>query len=66
MSDNKKFPWARFMRMGMGELGLSPNEFWRSTPREIAAAIGPAPPQPLLRQNLISLMELFPDDKQSD
>ncbi len=66
MSNNKKFPWARFMRTGMGELGLSPKEFWRSTPREIAAAIGPAPPQPLLRQNLISLMELFPDDKQSD
>jgi uncharacterized phage protein (TIGR02216 family) len=66
MSGNKRFPWARFMRAGMGELGLSPNEFWRSTPREIARALGPAPPQPMLRQNLLSLMELFPDDHQPD
>jgi uncharacterized phage protein (TIGR02216 family) len=54
------------MRAGMGQLGLSPTEFWRSTPREIAAAVGPAPPQPLLRQNLLSLMELFPDEQQPD
>ena len=54
------------MRAGMGQLGLSPTEFWRSTPLEITAAMGPAPPQPLLRQNLLSLMELFPDEQQPD
>jgi uncharacterized phage protein (TIGR02216 family) len=62
LHEKPKFPWARFMRQGMGELGLSPHEFWRSTPREIARAIGPAPPQPLLRQKLFQLMEEFPDE----
>jgi len=66
MTQSSTFPWARFMRTGMGQLGLSPTEFWRSTPREITAAVGPAPPQPLLRQNLLSLMELFPDEQQPD
>jgi len=45
-------------------LQLVPAEFWRSTPREIARAFGPVPPQPLLRQNLISLMDEFPDEQQ--
>ena len=58
------FPWARMMRVGLGQLHLSPAEFWRSTPREIAAAIGPAPPLPMLRQKLFSLMEQFPDEQQ--
>ena len=49
------------MRFGLGQLHLSPAEFWRSTPRELAAAMG-APPQPMLRQNLLSLMDLFPDE----
>ena len=50
------------MRFGLGTLHLSPKEFWRSTPRELAGAFGSAPPQPLLRQNLKSLMEQFPDE----
>lgn len=51
------------MHFGLGNLRLSPNEFWRCTPRELAGAFGSAPPQPLLRQNLIELMEQFPDDE---
>ncbi len=50
------------MQFGLGTLRLSPTEFWRSTPRELAGAFGPAPPQPLLRQKLFSLMEDFPDE----
>jgi uncharacterized phage protein (TIGR02216 family) len=62
VAEKSKFPWGRLMRFGLGTLHLSPKEFWRSTPRELAGAFGPAPPQPLLRQNLNSLMEQFPDE----
>ena len=50
--------------MGLGTLHLSPIEFWRSTPREIAGAFG-CPPQPttanVLRQSLETMMQEFPD-----
>jgi uncharacterized phage protein (TIGR02216 family) len=55
------FPWARLMQLGLGTLRLSPSEFWRSTPREIAAAFG-TPSQPMLRQKLNEMMERFPDE----
>jgi uncharacterized phage protein (TIGR02216 family) len=54
------FPSGRMMQLGLGTLKLSPSEFWRSTPREIAAAFG-APSQPMLRQKLNEMMERFPD-----
>jgi uncharacterized phage protein (TIGR02216 family) len=66
MSQHPTFPWARMMHVGLGQLHLAPAEFWRSTPREISRAFGPVPPQPLLRQNLLSLMDEFPDEQQSD
>lgn len=56
-----KFPWGQLMKLGMGRLRLSPQEFWRSTLREIASATG-VPPRPLLRQSLNELMENFPDE----
>jgi uncharacterized phage protein (TIGR02216 family) len=60
MTENK-FPWARLMQTGLGTLHLSPSEFWRSSPREIAAAFG-SPPQPkMLRQKLDEMMENYPD-----
>lgn len=49
------------MRLGIGHLRMSPQEFWRSTLREIASATG-VPPRPLLRQTLNDLMENFPDE----
>ncbi len=55
------FPWARLMQLGLGRLKLSPSEFWRSTPREIAAAFGTSS-QPMLRQKLNEMMERFPDE----
>jgi uncharacterized phage protein (TIGR02216 family) len=52
------------MHKGLGLLQLSPTEFWRSTPREIAGAFG-SPPKPInadeLRQNLNAMIERFPD-----
>jgi uncharacterized phage protein (TIGR02216 family) len=49
------------MHLGIGQLHLSPEQFWRSSPREIVSALG-SPPQPkLLRQSLDDLMKEYPD-----
>ncbi len=60
MSGREKFPWARFMELGLGVLRLSPKDFWNATPREIAAALGGAAP-PLPRAGLEDLMKRYPD-----
>ncbi|MFO0992408.1 MAG: rcc01693 family protein [Hyphomicrobiales bacterium] len=60
----ERFPWRRVMETGLGGLGLSPSEFWRSTPRELAMAIAGrfgAPIAPMHRGDLERLMERFPD-----
>lgn len=52
------------MEVGLGLLALSPSEFWRTTPRELAAAIAGrfgAPVVPMQRDDLERLMERFPD-----
>lgn len=56
-----EFPWDQLMKLGLGHLRLSPNEFWRSTLREISSATGVSP-RPLLRQTLNELMEQYPDE----
>lgn len=40
-------------------LGWRPDEFWRATPAELIAALGPGPaaPAPLTRETLQRLME---------
>ena len=59
-----EFLWSELMHKGLGLLHLSPTEFWRSTPREIAGAFG-FPPKPVnaevLRQKLDDMMGVFPD-----
>lgn len=58
------FPWKQAIGFGIGILRLSPDAFWRMTPRELACAIeavnGPMP-QPLDRVALADLMTRFPD-----
>lgn len=51
------------MGLGFGVLRLSPDAFWRMTPRELACAAGAfAPPSPALgRADLAGLMARFPD-----
>jgi uncharacterized phage protein (TIGR02216 family) len=49
------------MQMGLGELRLSPHDFWRATPREIAAAFAAEHVAPLMRAELDGLMQRFPD-----
>ncbi len=60
----RPFPWREAMGFGFGVLRLSPDTFWRMTPRELAHAIravrGDAA-SPLDRRELNSLMQQFPD-----
>jgi uncharacterized phage protein (TIGR02216 family) len=58
------FPWGQAMQFGFGVLHLSPDAFWRMTPRELAHAIaglhGRAP-APIERGDFDALMKKFPD-----
>ena len=50
--------------VGLGVLRLSPDAFWRMTPRELALALRPmagAPHPALGRSGLAELMARFPD-----
>ena len=52
------------MAFGLGMLRLTPDAFWRMTPRELAAAMDAvfgAPDAPLDRAGFDSLRERFPD-----
>lgn len=59
------FPWKQAIGFGLGVLRLSPEQFWRMTPRELAYAIeavrGRIAP-PLDRAGLQQLMTRYPDD----
>jgi uncharacterized phage protein (TIGR02216 family) len=61
------FPWPQALAIGLGVLRLSPEQFWRMTPRELAAALrglyGDA--TPLDRAAFDALRERFPDHKPS-
>ena len=60
------FPWDAAMRFGLGVLRLPPREFWRMTPRELAAAwtavVGERV-EPINRRDLFEMMERFPDGR---
>lgn len=60
------FPWKDAIGFGLGVLRLPSQEFWRMTPRELAAAIeavrGPATAR-LDRAGLEDLMRRFPDER---
>ena len=60
----KPFPWIEAMEFGFGAMRLSPDAFWRMTPRELARAIAAVRgrvPSPLDREGLQDLMARFPD-----
>ncbi|MBB3949334.1 phage tail assembly chaperone [Aureimonas jatrophae] len=57
------FPWDRAMRAVLA-LGLSPADFWRLAPRELAVLLdahAPATPGRPDRAGLDALMQRFPD-----
>jgi uncharacterized phage protein (TIGR02216 family) len=58
------FPWAEAMQFGFGVLRLSPDAFWRMTPRELAQAIVAVrgqTPAPIARGDFDALMKAYPD-----
>ncbi|MGX7741948.1 rcc01693 family protein [Rhodopseudomonas parapalustris] len=60
------FPWAEAMQFGLGVLRLPPDQFWRMTPRELAAAIAGlrgGATAPLGRAALDELMRRYPDER---
>ena len=58
---NERFPWARIMHLGLGVLRLPPEQFWRATPRELAAAFAPVQ-RGFDRKAFEQLMKDHPDD----
>jgi uncharacterized phage protein (TIGR02216 family) len=63
MTNPPPFPWREAMAFGFGVLRLSSDEFWRLTPRELAAAVRAigGESMPLSRDTLDKLIERFPD-----
>lgn len=55
--------WQGLMRVGMGQLGLTPEAFWRLTPAELNILAGPnqTGPVPFTRARLDVLARAFPD-----
>jgi uncharacterized phage protein (TIGR02216 family) len=60
------FPWERALAIGLGVLRLSPEQFWKMTPREFAAALRGLhgePDAPLDRATFDALVARFPDQE---
>ena len=60
------FPWERALAIGLGVLRLSPEQFWKMTPREFAAALRGLygePAAPLDRATFDALVARFPDQE---
>jgi uncharacterized phage protein (TIGR02216 family) len=58
------FPWDEAIGFALGVLRLSPEAFWRMTPRELAHAIRAvrgAPAVPPTRAEFDALLRRFPD-----
>ena len=54
--------WPGLMRAGLRDLRLTPDQFWRLTPAELALMLGVADrPRAMGRDRLMDLMMAFPD-----
>jgi uncharacterized phage protein (TIGR02216 family) len=53
------FPWPQIMRAGLGMLRIPPEQFWRMTLKELAAALGPQHRTDV--KALRELMNRYPD-----
>lgn len=60
--------WPGLMRVGMVQLGLAPEAFWRLTPAELQMLTGPEPtgPAAFTRARLDALVRAFPDRMRGD
>lgn len=60
------FPWSAAMAFGLGRLRLASADFWRLTPRELAAAIEGhfgTSRAPMARATFAALTARYPDKK---
>ena len=59
------FPWDEAIGFGLGVLKLSPDQFWRMTPRELALAAKALNPHGGVpsRADVAQLMQRFPDGR---
>nr|WP_078059363.1 rcc01693 family protein [Tropicimonas marinistellae] len=54
--------WAGLMRLGLCQLGLAPEVFWRLTPVELLVMLGMETTQaPITRARLEELARAYPD-----
>ena len=59
--------WPQLMRLGLGTLGLAPDQFWAMTPVELRRALEGAgilpigADGPMSRSGLDALMQAYPD-----
>jgi len=56
---SERFPWARLMHLGLGQMGLSPRDFWSMTLKELNAALPQV--RVMSHRDLAVLMDRFPD-----
>jgi uncharacterized phage protein (TIGR02216 family) len=63
-----RIDWLGLMRVGIGQLGLAPEVFWRLTPAELQMLTGPEPtgPAAFTRARLDALVQAFPDRMKGD
>ena len=56
-------PWRDLMRLGIGDLRLSPDVFWSMTPAELMLMAGDDPRMAgaQTREGLSQMMAMFPD-----
>ena len=61
----KPFPWKQAIGFGLGVLRLSPEQFWRMTPRELGYAIEAVTGHGAARsrRRLPNLMKRYPDER---
>ena len=60
----RPFPWNDATAFALSVLRWPPDTFWRATPRELLAALGPAGErnvEPATSGDLARLMQAFPD-----
>jgi uncharacterized phage protein (TIGR02216 family) len=59
---DRALDWPGLMRVGIGQLKLMPDAFWRLTPAELALLLGErSGPKPMSRAALRALAQDFPD-----
>ena len=58
-----KFDWPALMRLGLGHLKLTPDQFWALTPAELALMAGLDGQQVMNRAGLSAMMAKYPDNE---